>query len=209
MPEDVKEDATKDDTKGASDKAEGKEDVTPEGGDADTKGKAEGEKKTDDVQTVEITLKLPDGSLLTPADVERLTALAKEKGLSQDAAQELLDRDNNTVKSFHEVQKKQLDDMRKIWVKEIQDDPEYGGKDAKKNQEIAKRGMNYIGNKIGKAKELEQILNLTGLGDNPVFIRMFHFFGKAMADDTFVHSKDKSSDKENQPAYKKFYPDAD
>ena len=39
MPEDVKEDATKDDTKGASDKAEGKEDVTPEGGDADTRAK--------------------------------------------------------------------------------------------------------------------------------------------------------------------------
>ncbi len=205
MPEDVKEDAPKDSTEGVSDEAVAKEDdVTPEGGD-----KAEGGKETDDVQAVEITLKLPDGSLLTPADVERLTTYAKEKGLSQEAAQELLDRDHNTVKSFHEVQKKQLDDMRKVWVKEIQDDPEYGGKDAKKNQEIAIRGRKYIGEKIGKAKELEQILNLTSLGDNPVFIRMFHFFGKAMADDTFVHSKDNVSDKKNQPSYLKFYPDID
>lgn len=206
MPEDVKKDATKDNTEGASDEGESKDDVTPEDKDAD-KAKVEADKT--DAKAVEITLKLPDGSLLTPADVERLTTHAKEKGLSQEAAQKLLDRDHSTVKTFHEVQKKQLDDMKKVWVKEIQDDPEFGGKKAKENQEIAKRGMQYIGKQIGKEKELEQILNLTSLGDNPVFIRMFHHIGKVIADDTFVHSKDKASDNEKKPAYKKFYPDAD
>lgn len=205
MPEDVKEDASKDNTEGASD-AEDVKDVTPEGEDAD---KAEGGGDKTDVKAVEITLKLPDGSLLTTADMERLTTYAKEKGLSQEAAQELLDRDHSTVKTFHEVQKKQLDDMKKVWVKEIQDDPVYGGKDAKKNQEISKRGVNYIGKQIGKEKELVQILELTGLGENPVFIRMFHHIGKVIADDTFVHSKEKASDNEKQPRHKKYYPDAD
>lgn len=201
MSEDVKEDATKDDTEGALDEGEVKIETPPK----DAEG---GEAKTDD-HAVEITLKLPDGSLLTPEDIERLTTYAKEKGLSQEAAQELLDRDHNTVKSFHEVQKKQLDDMKKIWVKEIQDDPVYGGKDAKKNQEIAKRGMKYIGKQIGKSNELEQILNLTGLGENPVFIRMFHHIGKVIANDTFVHSKQPASGDENQPRYRKYYPDID
>lgn len=211
MSEDVKkEDATQDNTEGASGEGEVKGDETPKGGDADTTDtEPEGGEVKTDVKAVEITLKLPDGSLLTPADIERHTTHAKENGLSQEAAQELLDRDHNTVKSFHEVQKKQLDDMRKVWVKEIQDDPVYGGKDAKKNQEIAKRGVQYIGKQIGKSNELEQILNLTGLGENPVFIRMFHHIGKVIANDTFVHSKEKIDDTENQPRYRKFYPDID
>lgn len=204
MSEDVKEDATQDNTEGAS---EGEDNVTtPEGEDTDTTDtKTEGEGEKTEEKAVEITLKLPDGSLLTPEAVERLTAYAKEKGLSQEAAQELLDRDHNTVKSFHEVQKKQLDDMRKIWVKEIQDDPEFGGKDAKKNQELAKRGMKFIGKQIGREKELEQILNLTGLGDNPVFIRAFHFIGKKLANDNFVHPKDKEAYKTAKKDAEVFY----
>src|SRR5688572_20896218 len=45
-------------------------------------------------------LKLPEGSLLEAAQMEKISAYAKEKGLSNEQAQELLERENDAVSGY-------------------------------------------------------------------------------------------------------------
>ena len=127
-------------------------------------------------------IKLPDGSLLDPARVEKIAALAKERGLSNEDAQGLLNSEHEAIASFVSTQQKAMEERSQQWMTVVQNDNEMGGEAFKANVEHAKRAVERFG-----SPELKSALDNTGLGNHPELVRAFMRIGKAMAEDKFVH----------------------
>jgi len=128
-----------------------------------------------------IELKVPEKSLLDAASVERIASFAKERGLSQEQAQALLERDHENLVSSEVAQKAALDAQSKQWVKDIISDKEIGGEGAKQNIALAHRVIEKFASPV-----LVQQLRETGLGNHPELIRLFVNVGKLMSDDQLV-----------------------
>ncbi len=123
----------------------------------------------------EYELKLQEGSALDPAAVDRISSLAKEKGLSQEAAQELLSREDEAVTSFRDNQITQHMEMRTKWVESIKTDKEVGGDKFNESAEIAKRVINEFAD-----QELKSALDMTGYGDNPALFKFVVKIGQKL-----------------------------
>lgn len=157
--------------------AKAPEAVTPaKGADATTPAKVE-----PPVVPEKYDLKLPEGSQLDAARVEKIASFAKERGLSNEQAQVILERESSAVNEHVEAQKAQFEQRKAGWMSEIQADKEIGGEAFKENAERAKRVVDRFGSDTFK-----KILNDTGLGNHPELVRLFSRIGKDMAEDRMV-----------------------
>lgn len=127
---------------------------------------------------VEYKLSLPKDSLLDASRVDEIVSDAKERGLSNEAAQENLNRESGAVARFQEAQSEEVEGIRKDWVEETKADKEIGGEKLKETQELAQRVFTRFGNEA-----LKDIFEETGFGDHPEWVRFVSRIGKAMADD--------------------------
>lgn len=130
-------------------------------------------------------LKLPEGSLLAPSMLERISTEAREKGLSNEAAQELVDRESKAVAAHHEAQMKQVEDIRNGWAKAAEADSEIGGADFKQNIEMSRRLIEKVNPAI------KPLLDETGFGNHPEVIRFMVNIVKmsGFSEDQFVHPR--------------------
>ncbi len=150
---------------------------------------AKAETKTETLVTAEqkpvvpekYELKLPENSPLKADAIERISTLAKEKGLSNEQAQGLLDAESGTVLSYVEAQKSQVKTITEGWVNELKSDKELGGEHFNQSVEMAKRVVDRFGTDAFK-----KALNETGLGNHPELVRAFARIGKSMAEDQLV-----------------------
>lgn len=126
-------------------------------------------------------LKLPKNSSLSQAHVDLIEKEAKDKGLSQDQAQALLDRDNGLKSSFFEEQQAQMKQAADNWFEAAKNDKEIGGDNFKQNVELAKRALDRFA-----SDDMKKVLNDTGLGNNPELIRTFMKVAKHLGDDKLV-----------------------
>lgn len=126
-------------------------------------------------------LTLPKDSPLDPKALARIEANAKAQGLSQEAAEKELARENEAVSEFHNHQKETLKQAQSTWVDAGRADPEIGGEAFKQNVELAKRVVSRFGTDAFKS-ELEK----TGLGNHPELLRVFTRIGKSMREDQLV-----------------------
>lgn len=126
-------------------------------------------------------LKLPDGSQLDAKAIEAVSAFAKEKKLTQDEAQAVLERESATLASYVDSQKEQLAQKQKEWVETIKSDKELGGEGMNKTIEMAKRVVDRYG-----SDSLKKALNDSGLGNHPELVRFVSRIGKAMSEDQLV-----------------------
>lgn len=126
-------------------------------------------------------LKLPEGSLLDAKAIEEISSFAKEKGLSNEQAQAILERENGAVSNFASKQQQDLKEKPTAWLSEAQSDKEIGGEAFAKNAEVAKRVVDKFGSEAFK-----KTLNDTGLGNHPELVRVFYRIGKMMSDDQFI-----------------------
>lgn len=133
-------------------------------------------------------LKLPEGALLDPSRVEKIQSFAKEKGLSNEQAQDLLNSENEAVSSFHSAQQEQLVRAREDWKKQVLEDKELGGDNLNKSVELAHRALNKFG-----SDALKDQLEKSGLGNHPELVRAFARIGKAMSEDKIIQSGNSSS----------------
>lgn len=140
-------------------------------------------KPTDDKPVVpeKYELKLAENSSLPAARLDAIAAEAKEKGLSNEQAQELVAKEegvvNGYVKGLHET----LATRQNQWIETVKADKELGGENFKEavhysNQFVKKFGSENL------IKELE----VSGLGNHPEVVRMFSRAGRAMANDKLV-----------------------
>lgn len=126
-------------------------------------------------------LKLPEGSVLDAARVEKVIAFAKANGLSQDEAQRVLERENDAVAQFAKEQNDNFERVKGQWLDEAKSDTEFGGEKLKESVMLS----NNVIKKFGSDK-LRESLNATGLGNHPELVRMLVRIGKEMGPDKLV-----------------------
>ncbi len=107
-------------------------------------------------------LKLSEKSQLSQANVDALSAYAKEKGMSNEQAQELLSREEQAVGGFVKGLHDNLAARQTEWVNAVKNDKEMGGDNFKEAVHYSHQFVKKFGNEA-IMKELE----LSGLGNHP------------------------------------------
>lgn len=126
-------------------------------------------------------LKLPENAKLDAAHVEKVSTIAKERGLSQEQAQAMLERDNQLISEHTDGMTKNYEKTMEQWVVSAKEDKEIGGAAFVENVEMAKRVLDRFGN-----DSLKNELNATGFGNHPEVLRLLSKIGKAMGEDKLV-----------------------
>lgn len=141
-------------------------------------------------------IELPDG---VPYDSDLESTFRKtafEKGLSQDAANALFKAYNEQRIAQYEAYNKAVADYRSKAEGELK--KEWGG-DFDANMELAKRGFNKAGELAGVKAEFAKFMEDSKLGNNPLFIKVFHAFGKAISDDSVSGITSESREPQERP----------
>ena len=121
---------------------------------------------------------MPEGVEVDKAAVEKFEPLARELNLSQENAQKLVDVYAEGAKQAAEAQITTWGDIKEGWVKEGKADKEIGGENYDQTVSDAKLALDKLGNEA-----LGIVLETTGVGDNPDFLRMFAKVGRVLRDD--------------------------
>lgn len=129
-------------------------------------------------------LKLPDGA--DAAIIERTTAIARELGLGNEAAQKLVDRDVALVAEQATAQAALIEAWKPggveyvkrdaAWVAEAKADKDIGGEKFPIALEKAQQALAKFG------PELKTYLDQTGLGSHPAAIKFLAKVGAAMGE---------------------------
>lgn len=130
---------------------------------------------------IEYKLKTPEGSLLDAARVEKIVSYSKERGFSNEQAQELLERESDAVSQFAEAQKQQMNKAANDWVEAVKTDKEIGGDGFKQNVALANRLVKRFG-----SEGFVKTLNETGLGNHPELVRFCTRIAKLMSEDQLI-----------------------
>lgn len=138
-------------------------------------------------------LKVADDSVLDALAVEKIAAYAKEQGLSQQEAQELLEGEAEAVA-------KERKELSERYLKASKEDKEIGGEAFQQSVEVGLKAVERFG-----SPALRKILDQSGYGNHPEWIRFVSKIGKAMKDDKFI-SAPAPSGKEGKSIVDKFYP---
>jgi hypothetical protein len=144
----------------------------------EAKAQEEGAKPKEEVK---YDLKLPEGTLLTQAEVDKIVSFAKDQGLSQESAQKLVEREHEILANYKNNQEQQFEQMREQWFKQVEGDTELGGDNLKATAEMARRALDKFA-----PDSLKKFFAESPYGNHPDVIRMFSKIGKAMQDDKIV-----------------------
>lgn len=139
------------------------------------------QQKQEPVVPEKYDLKLADGAKLDPAYIESFSAFAKERKMTQEQAQEYLNREASAVDTYAQKQEKEFEALKSTWIEEIKSDSELGGEQFAKNVELAKRALEKFG-----TQKFIQDLDATGYGNHPELVRIFSRIGKLIAEDKMV-----------------------
>ncbi len=115
---------------------------------------------------------LPEGVKLEGETLKSAQELFKALNLPQDGAQKLVDFHLGQIRAATEASSKAYEDMRADWQAKSKADSEIGPHMAK-----IKENVGRLYDAIGDAKlvgEFKQIMDLTGAGDNPAFIKVLN-----------------------------------
>lgn len=151
--------------------------------------------------------KAPDGMDLDPEAVAAFEPLARELNLTQEAAQKLVDIYASRMSALGSAQQAQALQQRQGWEESVRSDKELGGHNLDATLAAGKQALNQFG-----TPELVNLLNHTGLGSNPEFVRFCAKVGKAMAEDSFhrggsgADADDNSADARARRLLPKSYP---
>lgn len=143
---------------------------------------AQTEQKPVEAKAVSYEFKAPEGMSWDPAAVKVFGEVSREVGLSQDAAQKVLDK---IAPVLAERQSQRIEELKQqtvaSWADQARADKEIGGDKLTANLAIAKKAVERFG-----TPELSRLLNETGLGNHPELIRAFWKAGQAISEDRFV-----------------------
>jgi hypothetical protein len=130
---------------------------------------------------IKYDLKAPKDSTLDSAWLDKTAAFARERGLSPEQAQAIVDRDALSMTYHAEQQGTAVKAVIDGWAAEAKADKEIGGEAFGKNAELAKRVIDKYGSDTFK-KSLDE----TGFSNNPELLRLLVRIGKQMGEDSFV-----------------------
>lgn len=128
---------------------------------------------------------LPEGFTANEELAGELKALAKENGLSKDAAQKFADLGVKMQQQQAEAWQTQVDQ----WAEQVKADKEIGGEKFDENVALAKQALDKFG-----GQELKDLLKDTGFGNHPAIVKAFYNIGKSVSNDTLVVSNGTSKE---------------
>jgi hypothetical protein len=119
--------------------------------------------------------KVPDGFSLDEKVLTEASATFKELGLTQDAAQKLVDMHIRQAQEAAEQPYKAYTEMREGWRKSVLADPIVGnGADLKPE---VKQTIARMYDVVGDTKlvtEFKEAMDMTGVGDHPAFVKLLY-----------------------------------
>lgn len=201
------DESTDDKAKGESEDDAGGDDKGDESSEGEKKDEAdkgeEDDKGGDDDEDVvpeKYELTIAKDSLLDQTDMDRISADAKEKGLTNGEAQLMADMEAEAIDRYHDKLDKQVEDMQAGWLKDTEADKEIGGEAFKENAELSKRLVDKFG-----SEALKDLLDQSKYGDHPEVVRIFSTIAKQfMAEDKVFFPK--AHEKGEKTMEETFYP---
>lgn len=158
---------------------------------------------------------LPDGVKLEGEALTKAQELFKSAGLTQEQAQSMVDFHIAQVQAAVGDGEKAITDMHAGWKTASEADPDIGpadGAKAKQIKESVGRALDSLNNKP-LADEFKQVMNLTGVGDNPAFIKVISKLAQSIIEPRHVvapkptqESQTPSGTKERPTPAKSLYP---
>ena len=158
-------------------------------------GQGEGQKADDKGATVpeKYDFSMPEGVDLDTAAADEFSAIAKDLKLTQEQAQKVAD----VGAKMAQRQQEQHQATVQQWVESVKTDKEIGGDKLEENLSVARKAMDTYG-----TPELKDVLNATGLGNHPAFVKLFYKVGKTLSDDSVVRGGNTAAT--SDPAKKMF-----
>lgn len=120
---------------------------------------------------------MPEGVALDKTAADEFTAIAKELKLSAADAQKVAD----VGAKMAQRQAEQHATLVESWVEQVKADKDIGGDKLDENLGVARKAIEAFG-----TPELKDVLNTTGFGNHPAFIKFAYKAGKAISQDGFV-----------------------
>lgn len=148
--------------------------------------KPDDDDKPDDKEKVDTKyeLTLPKDSLLTTEQLDKISSFAKEKGLSKEQAESLLERESNALTGMFEAHEQRVEG----WKTQAEKDKEIGGEKFKQNVELSHRVIERYG-----SQALKDELSKSGYGNHPELVRLLSRIGKSMSEDQLILPGSKTS----------------
>lgn len=146
------------------------------------------------------TLKAPENSPLSQAHLDEISTFAKEKGLSNEVAQMLVERESKAVDAFKESQQTMYEAKKAEWFEASKNDKNFGGEKFKENAELAHRVIERYA-----SPALKEHLKETGLGNHPELVRFVLDIGKEMSEDKLIIPGGQTKAPEKKSAAERLY----
>ena len=121
--------------------------------------------------------------------IEKATPIFKELGLTQDAAQKLVDFYNAQSKTSSETLLKQVEDMRSGWRDNITKDAEMGPKLDAMKADIGRAKSALFENDPKGLAAFNEAMDLTGAGDHPDIVRAWWRMAQRVNEGTHVSGR--------------------
>ena len=140
---------------------------------------------------IEYAFEMPEGVEVDKVRQDEFVALAKEAKLPADVAQKIVGMEAKRIQAEAEAHVA----LVKSWADTVLADKELG---VPENQAIARKTIETFG-----TPELRNLLNSTGMGNHPEFVKLAYRIGKAISEDGFVRG---SAPAGEQTAAKTLFP---
>lgn len=138
--------------------------------------------------------KLPENFQADAAALDGFKVIAKDLGLTQEAAQKLVDFQTaqavKNAQGYGTALQTHVDTVAKEWATTAQADPEIGGAKFAENVAVAKQALDTFG-----TPELKTLLKESRIGNHPEVIRLLFKAGKAISQDGYVPGRASSAAK--------------
>lgn len=121
--------------------------------------------------------KAAEGQTFDPEFVKSYSEVARELNLTQEAAQTMIDKVGPVLA---QQQAAQIAQVRNDWAEASKVDAEFGGTKFNENLALAKQSIDKFA-----TPEFKQMLDDTGLGNHPEWIRYCYRVSKAFSPDNF------------------------
>lgn len=136
---------------------------------------------------------------MSPAFIDGYSAIAKELGMTKENAEAMLTK---AADLMGRLDVEAVERQNAEWIAAVKNDKEFGGSALNANLAIAKKGLDAFG-----SDALKDILESTGLGNNPEVIRFFWKVGQAVSEDTFAQRSTGTRPASDDERFKAMYPE--
>lgn len=131
-----------------------------------------------DQPAAELKITLPDGFTADEAALKEYHSVAEEVGLDSESASKLAAWDIQRQQRLADSSLEAWKARDETWVKDITNDPDFGGEKLAESTSFAKQALLSFG-----GEEAFKLFDSMGVGNHPTLFRMFARIGRANADD--------------------------